>query len=376
MLIKFALTVLVMVMATLLPRDVVAVTPRRVEVHLYGGDTTRDAPLAPWYRSLGITDVWLAYGKGAFPQDTANDGYLPSALTAEDMEAAGILASYRNHHIRYWWFERPVPDFLYVISKRPNNPNSHLWDSTAQTDAVWDGICRKIKTRYPAVREAGFAGVVYDSEAYYSYQGDEAGKEKPWLWGGHDDQYGLEGNYYKRGMQIGKAINSVWPKGKLIIVYAHGHEGEKWFYHGIQDGGVDFHLGPEHTYGAGPVEKALGNAWYQSWWRGENTKNTCDWKRTQFPFIADNQHLIAGLFPINFGTQRPNYRARYFREQLHSAAMDDAKGPIAVWLWPEGPFTPQSWGKIRYASGESADDYLQALRDYSQVFSEDENAPR
>jgi len=38
---------------------------------------------------------------------------------------------------------------------------------------------------------------------------------------------------------------------------------------------VDFYLGPEHTYGAGP-DKDLGEAWYQSWWQGRHLKATCD----------------------------------------------------------------------------------------------------
>lgn len=347
-----------------------AARSRRVEVHLYCGDTVNGAPLASWYRSIGITDVWLAYGKGAFPQDTANDGFLPTAQTPEDMQTVGTLGSYRKNHIRYWWFERPVPDFLYAISKRIDYPKTHLWDSTAETDAVWDGVCSRIKTIYAAVRKTGFTGLVYDSEAYYSYQGDESGKDKPWIWGGHQDQYGLTGNYYKRGLQIGRAISSVWPKAKVVIAYAFGYKGESLFYRGIKDGGIDFYIGPEHTYGAGPVEKDLGEAWYQSWWRGRKLKATCEWKRTQFPFILDNQHVNAGLFPIDFGAKKPNYRAKYFREQLEQAANSDPKGQIPVWIWPQGPFSPDGFAAVTYASGETAEDYLKALRDYSQAFTD------
>jgi hypothetical protein len=151
------------------------------------------------------------------------------------------------------------------------------------------------------------------------------------------------------------------------MVYAFGYEGEAWYYRGVKDGGADFYIGPEHTYGAGPPER--GNQWYQSWWQGRKTKDTCDWKRAQFSYIADNQHVMAGVFPIDFGAKTPNYRAEYFHEQLQSAAEADSKGPIAVWIWPQGPFTPQSWQEVKYASGESADDYLQVLREYSQAFS-------
>ena len=134
------------------------------------------------------------------------------------------------------------------------------------------------------------------------------------------------------------------------------------------DGGVDLYLGPEHTYGAGPAGD-LGNQVYNSWWGGMNTWECCNWKSTeQFPFIGDNQHIIAGLFPIEFMAERPNYRARYFREQVTSAAMDDPDGPISIWIWPQGAFSPESWQAVEYAEGDSADDYLQVLRDFSEAF--------
>lgn len=343
-----------------------APTSRRVEVHLYGADMRVGAPLARWYHEIGITDVWLAYAKGAFPQDTANNGYAPDALPVETLAANGTLAAYRENQIRYWWFERPVPDFLYQISKRPDFPKSNLWDTSAETDAVWAGIGQKIAAIYPRVRQAGFSGLVYDTEAYYSYQGDEKGTLKPWIWGGHDAQYGRTGNYYKRGMQVGQAIHAAWPHAKVIIAYAFGYPGERWWYQGLKDGGVDLILGPEHSYGAGPGD--FGREYFQTWWEGRTTKQTCDWKRTQFPFIRDNQHVNAGLFPIDFNAKKQNYRVQYFRQQLASAANDDPAGPIPVWLWPQGPFTPQSFQDVKYVTGDRAKDYFDALRDYSQAF--------
>jgi hypothetical protein len=340
-----------------------AASPRRVEIHLYGGDLSKGAPLASWYRSVGITDVWLYPLKGAFPQDQRPE----SQQAASELEAAGTLVAYRRNHIRSWWLERPAPDVLYQVAKRTDAPKSNLWDSSPETDALWAGVCDRIASVYPQARKAGFRGVVYDTESYYSYQDDEKGRQKPWLWGGPDDQCGPTGNYYKRGFQIGKAIRAAWPNAKVLMVYAFGYQGEVWWYHGIKDGGADLYIGPEHTYGAGPPE--LGKQWYQSWWGGRKTKDNCDWKRTQFPYVADNRHVVAGLFPIDFGAKKPNYRAKYFSQQLHSAAEADARVPIAVWIWPQGPFTPQGWRQVAYASGESADDYLKVLREYSQAFS-------
>jgi hypothetical protein len=342
-----------------------AAPPRSVEVHLFGGDISKGAPLAPWYRSIGITDVWLYTLQGAFPQDQRPE----TQQSVGDLETTRTLDAYRNERIRYWWFERPVPDYFYAITKRPETPKSNLWDSTDETNARWAEVCNKIASIYLQVRQAGFTGIVYDAESYYSYQGDEKGNEKPWVWGGHADQYRLDGNYYRRGLQVGKAIHTVWPRAKVVMVYAFGYEGEAWWYRGLKDGGVELFIGPEHTYGAGPPE--LGNKPEQSWWQGRMTKETCDWKRTQFPCILDNQHVMAGLFPIDFGAKKPNYRAKYFREQLASAAKADPNGPIAVWIWPQGPFTPASWQDVEYVPGETAADYLQALRDYSQAFSEE-----
>jgi hypothetical protein len=339
-------------------------SPRSVDVHLFGGDVSKGAPLASWYRSIGITDVWLYTLHGAFPQDQRPE----SQQSVADLEAAGTLDAYRKNHIRYWWFERPVPDYFYATSKRTEPPKLNLWDSSDETNARWAEVCNKIASIYPQAHKAGFTGVVYDNESYYSFQGDEKGTEKPWVWGGHSDQYGVNGNYYRRGLQVGKAIHDVWPDAKVIMAYAFGYEGEVWWYRGFQDGGVELFIGPEHTYGAGPAE--FGNKPDQSWWQGRKTKETCDWKRTQFPYIADNQHVMAGLFPIDFGAKKPNYRAKYFREQLASTAEADPKGPIPVWIWPQGSFTPESWQDVEYAPGESAADYLKALHDFSRVFSE------
>jgi len=145
---------------------------RRVEVHLFGGDMTEGAPLAPWYRQIGITDVWLYPFRGAFPQDQLPE----TQLTSDDLRRTGALRAYRQSGLRIWWFERPVPDVLYTRAKRED---SHLWDDSPATDAVWDEVCRNVTAIYPGARRGGFAGLVYDNEAYYSYQGDEGGKTKP-----------------------------------------------------------------------------------------------------------------------------------------------------------------------------------------------------
>lgn len=325
---------------------------RKVEVHLYGGDVSPRAPLASWYHEIGISDVWLFPCAGAFPQDQKPE----TQQTPEQFVSNGVLGAYQAVGIRSWWMERPVPDVLYQSAKDGTHT---LWDSSPETEAKWSNVCKRIETLYADVKRVGFTGLAFDNEAYYSFEGDESGRVKPWVWKGHESQLGLDGNYYKRGKQVGEHIHRVWPHAKVILVYAFGYEGEMWWYRGFQDAGCEVFIGAEHTYGAGPGD--FGKEYFQCWWNGKKTKETCDWKRTQFPFIADNLHVMAGLFPIDFGAQKPNYRARDFREQLRSAACDDSNGPIPVWIWPQGPFTPESWQAIAYAEGESAKDYLDAL---------------
>ena len=146
------------VLLTFVATVCVGAEPRqRVEVHLYGGDVRDGAPLAAWYRSIGVTDVWLYPVKGAFPQDQDPK----SQRSASDLAAAGTLDSYRKNNIRYWWFERPVPDFAYMKRKKGDSPRSNLWDSSAETDAIWSDACHKMGTVYAKAREAGFRGIVW-----------------------------------------------------------------------------------------------------------------------------------------------------------------------------------------------------------------------
>jgi hypothetical protein len=329
-----------------------AATPG-IEIHLFGGDLTAGAPLAAWYHEIGLTDLWLYPFQGAFPQDQRPEDQKTAAQVTD------LVAAYRQHGLRCWWMERPVPDVFYQTAK---GDGRHLWDGSLETDRAWAEVCAKIAAIYPRARAAGFRGLVYDNESYYSFQGDEKGDKQPWIWGGHAAEYGQGGHYYQRGLQIGRAIRAAWPQARVIMVYAFGYEGERWWYQGVHDAGVELLLGPEHTYGAGPHD--LGDAWYQSWWQGRSLGQTCDWKRQQFPFVTNNLGFVAGLFPIEFTSRQPNYRARYFREQLQQAASDPA-GPIPVWIWPQGPFTPESWKQVQYAAPDTAESYLQALREFS-----------
>ena len=329
---------------------------QKLEVHLFGGDMRPGAPLARWYRDIGITDVWLYPVHGAFPQDQAPETQRSLPQLAED----GILGAYGANAIRYWWFERPVPDYFYYMDSQGADPGKDvIWGTTERAEARWAEVCGNIQRIYGSVRDAGFAGIVYDNEAYYSY----AGPAKRWLWEGHEGQLGPTGNYYRRGKQVGSAIMSVWPNPRVMMVYSFGYPGEYWWYKGFKDSGVDLYLAVEHTYGAGPAKS--GDQWYQHWWRPGKLTGIVEWKRSVFRFLKDNRHVVPGLFPIDFGTGLPNYEFRYFKEQLQQASALAGDGPFSVWLWPQGDFSPERWNDIRFPPGISANDYVNLLKSYS-----------
>ena len=54
--------------------------------------------------------------------------------------------------------------------------------------------------------------------------------------------------------------------------------------------------------------------------------------------------------------------------QVSQTANSDPHGPIPIWIWPQGPFTCDLWQEIVFAAGDTAEDYLQVLRDYSLAF--------
>ena len=328
----------------------------KIQYHLFGGDMRIGAPLAPWYRQIGITDVWLYPLQGAFPQDQRTE----DQKSVDDLQREGILRSYNANGIRYWWMERPVPDYLYVIQSRSSDASPGvIWSSGESPDAAWKAICEGIRLTYGGARAAGFEGIVYDNEGYYSY----VGPGKPWLWQGHDQELGPQGNYYTRGVQIGKAILSVWPEARVMMVYAIGYPGEYWWYKGFHDSGVDLYLAVEHTYGAGPAK--AGDQWYQHWWRPGELKGVVQEKRAFFNFLPDDRHVVSGLFPIDFGAHAPNYDFKYFREQIEQASTLSGSGPFAVWIWPQGEFTPESFRSVAYPAGVTAEDYLGVMRSTS-----------
>jgi hypothetical protein len=157
----------------------------------------------------------------------------------------------------------------------------------------------------------------------------------------------------------------------MIMVYAFGYRGEYWWYKGFADAGINLSLGIEHTYGAGPME--LGEVWYQSSWQGKTLKRICDDKRKSFDFILDNQHIVAGIFPLVLDDMKPNYSSLDFEQQMRSAALEDSKGAISVWLWTQGAFTQERLDKIQYPKNDSSEKYISILKRYSQRFTQGKN---
>ena len=121
--------------------------------------------------------------------------------------------------------------------------------------------------------------------------------------GGHEDQYGTNGNYYKRGLQMGKAIHAAWPKAKVIIVYAFGYAGESWWYRGLRGRRRSLHR--SRTYLRSRAQKTRSRRRMVSILVGR-TKDEGDLRleTDAIPVRPDNQHVNAGLFPIDFGAKK------------------------------------------------------------------------
>jgi hypothetical protein len=73
------------------------------------------------------------------------------------------------------------------------------------------------------------------------------------LWHQHDafdkvvDGKLIRGNYYKRGRQVGAAINSVWPGVRVIMAYGYPYPGLVQWVEGHVDAGLSVQVGTEHT---------------------------------------------------------------------------------------------------------------------------------
>ena len=196
------------------------------------------------------------------------------------------------------------------------------------------------------------------------------------------------GNYYNRGLQVGKAIAAAWPNASVRMVYGYPWPGLVAWVQGHADAGLQVKVGLEHTYGAGPCTPA-SRPWYACSWGGMNTSAAAAAEAVHWPFAhsvdgggggsrgsggdsaaagagvrraGGSKGMSAGLFPLCTGetcwsTSGNHPTAMYtlcdFEVQLRSALCDDV-APIATWLWLAGRLTQASLANISGAGNYTA----------------------
>jgi hypothetical protein len=183
---------------------------RRLRVGLYaapyinqpGVFTTSNSALPSFYaHTVGVTDVFLPYVAGAFDVDNSTRMLSPA-------EARPTVQRYAAEGIAAWMQERPAPAADWI----EHGKGAVLWADTLASDVLWTSITVRAAQSYPLAREAGFAGLVYDCEDYFG-----AGR----MWG-DATQYGVHGQYFKRGRQLGLVIQDVWTNATVVQVYGVG----------------------------------------------------------------------------------------------------------------------------------------------------------
>ena len=334
--------------------------PRRLSAALYEAPhSTEGGPLTPAHASFiqrqGVTAAWVAYMAGAFATDKPRAALLP-------LDAAKHVAkTYAAAEVAPWFFERAVPGFLYV-------GHHDVWNSTPSADALWAECAANVSRVYPRVREMGFRGLVYDNEADYTPNTVlPSGRVVSGFWY-QPEQFGLKGNYYRRGRQIGDAIAAVWPNASIRMTYGYNWPGLELWVRGHVDAGLRVRIGIEDTYGAGPC--LPGRPWWTCWdggghgkGSGHKTSVTANAEAGSWPIAGGvTEKVSAGLAPLLLETHTAQYAPVYFEQQLRSALCDEAAGPLEVWLWLGGDLTPASLANI---SGGA--DYLRTLHAYSAL---------
>jgi len=282
----------------------------RPERHLLcwaSGNLKRDylEKLDYFQNELKVTDLWLDFVQTAFFQSNTNSGF---TLWKE----SGIFEKFKKRGIRYWLGEH---EFMGSLVNSPED---------LQDDLRWKTTVRQIKQVYTQARALGFRGLVFDCEDYNGVP--PAVKEKYANVASHVDvwtfveHFGYDGLYYQRGLQIGKAIRSVWNPVIISLYEARMYaeipgcrDGHYWFLKGIHDADLEIWIATEKTYGAGNREmtdpESLDHLTY--WF--VNLSEFVPQVREAFPFAT---RVIPGFHPWNTRTGKANYLPKYLAEQL------------------------------------------------------------
>ncbi|NPV48726.1 MAG: discoidin domain-containing protein [Armatimonadetes bacterium] len=272
-------------------------------------------------RDLGVTDLWLDFVETAFPQTNTNSGFAPWV-------ESGALRSLRGRGVRYWLAEHEA------FTQQVNDP------ADLHNDQAWETTLRQMRRLYAEAKRLGFRGLVYDAEDYNGVTAEAAARYEDvadhvdaWCFA---DEFGYGGQYYQRGLQVGRVIREVWG-GPLLQVYearlyagkGDCRAGNYWWLRGIHDAGVEVWIATEKTYGAGQGEMAGPdlpdhlNRWFV------RLRDFIPTVQQAYPFAA---RILPGFHPWNTRTRRPHYLPRYLDEQLTLA---EACVP-GYWIYTEG----------------------------------------
>lgn len=272
-------------------------------------------------QDLGVTDLWLDYVETAFPQTNHNSGFAPWV-------ESGALREFRRRGIRYWLAEHEA------FTQQVNDP------ADLHNDQAWETTLRQMRDIYARARELGFRGLVYDAEDYNGVTPQATARYEEvadhvdaWCFA---DEFGYGGQYYQRGLQVGRVVRAVWG-GPLLQVYearlyagkGDCRAGNYWWLRGIHDAGVEIWIATEKTYGAGAGEITGPdlpdhlNRWFV------RLADFIPTVQQAYPFAA---RILPGFHPWNTRTRRPHYLPRYLDAQLTLA---EACAP-GYWIYTEG----------------------------------------
>lgn len=298
----------------------------RLERHLMCwavGNLKRDYldKLDYFQNDLQVTDLWLDYVETAFFQSNTNSGF---ALWKE----SGIFEEFKKRGIRYWLGEH---EFMGSLINSPED---------LEDDLRWKTTVRQIKKIYGQAKNLGFRGLVFDCEDYNGVPQTVKEKYKDvtdhvcvWTF---TDHFGYDGLYYQRGLQIGKAIRSVWNpiiislyEGRMYAGIPGSWDGHYWFLKGIHDADLEIWIATEKTYGAGNREMKDPDSLDHLVYWFEKMPEFIPRVHNAFPFAT---RILPGFHPWNTRTGKANYLPKYLEEQV-KIAEETVQG---FWIYNEG----------------------------------------
>jgi len=274
---------------------------------------------AQYLTDIGVTDIWIDYVETAFPQTNNNIGF-------NDLVASNALKELKKRDIRYWLGEHEA--FTTMVTSVDDLRN----------DAMWETTLREMKKVYSKAKELGFNGIVMDAENYSGLYEKYIVPEftdhfTSWSF---KEEWGYGGEYYHRGLQVGKVIKETMGSKYIQLyearLYADKNDcrqGNYWWLKGINDAGVDIWIATEKSYGAGNREIQYKDLPEHLFYWFIETPDLVEQVMTQYPFA---KRVIPGYHPWNTRVKVPCYLPKYFKEQIDNTKVLTE----SFWMYNEG----------------------------------------